>query len=203
MLRPGVQRGRLFGANRRPVEADSALPEREDRRPISLPAFANLPDRSTVSLTVVDLSYDGCKVETPMALMPGTCITLSVSQLGVLNANVRWYDNGHAGLCFSSELEKSPPQQPRKDDRVSLKASVSLRRQGSVNYLVTTTDVSPSGCRVDFVERPTAGEIHWIKFEGLEALEVQVRWVRGFSAGVQFTRAIHPAVFEMLVTKLK
>jgi hypothetical protein len=178
------------------------LPEREDRRPINLPAFANLPDRSTVSLTVVDLSYDGCKVETPVALVPGSCITLSVSQLGVLNANVRWYDDGKAGLCFSSEIEKVEPQKPRKHDRVSLKASVSLRRQGSANYLVSTSDVSPSGCRVEFVERPTEGEIHWIKFDGLEALEVQVRWVRAFSAGVQFTRPIHPAVFDMLVTKL-
>ena len=54
------------------------------------------------------------------------------------------------------------------------------------------------GCNLHFVERPEVNETHWIKFDGLEALEVQVRWVKDFNAGVRFTRPIHPAVFAML-----
>ncbi len=183
-------------------DADLAKPQRDKRRGISLPAFAILADRSTVSMTVVDLSYDGCKVETPLALQPGSCLTLSVMKLGVLEANVRWYADGHAGLCFTPVVEDVKQLQPRADDRVCLRAAVSLRRQGSVNYMVSTTDVSPSGCKVEFVERPSVGELHWLKFEGLEALEVEVRWVEDFSAGVRFTRAIHPAVFTMLLARL-
>jgi hypothetical protein len=36
---------------------------------------------------------------------------------------------------------------------------------------------------------------------GLEALESLVCWVDGFTAGVEFQKPLHPAVFAMLVTR--
>ena len=64
-------------------------------------------------------------------------------------------------------------------------------------------DASPHGCRVEFVERPALAERAWIKFEGLDALEATVCWVKGFSAGVRFEKPIHPAVFDGLMARLK
>jgi PilZ domain len=171
---------------------------RQERREVSLPAFAVLEDRSTISLTVHNLSYDGCKVATPIALDPGTDITLSVMHMGLLKAKVRWYLFGNAGLRFSSDPDDLEELPPRKHQRTPLSAMVTLRRRSGGSYRVPTTDISPDGCNLQFVERPVVDELHWVKFDGLEALEVQVRWVKAFNAGVRFTRPIHPAVFEML-----
>lgn len=188
---------------------DARLPEtepdqssRQPRHITRLPSFAVLEDRTTISLTVVDLSYDGCKVETAVALATGSRLTLSVENLGVHQADVRWCRNGTAGLRFCPETAEAKALRPREHDRVNLRASVALRRAGSIGYTVSTTDVSPSGCKVEFVDKPLLGEIHWLKFQGLEALQAEVRWVEAFTAGVQFKYAIHPAVFDMLVARL-
>lgn len=52
------------------------------------------------------------------------------------------------------------------------------------------------------MERPNLDEIVWVKFEGLEALEAMVCWVRGFEVGLEFEKPIHSAVFDLLLSKL-
>jgi PilZ domain len=96
----------------------------------------------------------------------------------------------------------SPSLSERRMERVSLCAEVSLRRSGQNNYRVAVFDISPLGCKIEFVERPDVDEYVWIKFDGLEALEAQVCWVAGFKAGVAFSSPIHPAVFGMLVGRI-
>jgi hypothetical protein len=91
---------------------------------------------------------------------------------------------------------------PRRSARVGLSAEITLRRAGQGRYRVKILDASPHGCRAEFVERPELEEHIWVKFEGLEALEAVVCWVRGFEVGLDFERPIHPAVFEELVAKL-
>ena len=91
----------------------------------------------------------------------------------------------------------------RRSERVALDADVSLRRSGQLNYQVRVYDASLHGCRVEFVERPTADEQLWVKFDGLQPLEAEVCWVEGFIAGVNFLQPIHPAVFDRLVTTLR
>src|SRR5215210_2602109 len=91
----------------------------------------------------------------------------------------------------------------RRSERVALSAEVSLRRSGKNNYRVSVFDISRLGCQVEFVDRPDLEELLWIKFEGLQALEAQVCWVTGVKAGLVFTTAIHEAVFDELLTRLK
>src|SRR5439155_25509024 len=91
----------------------------------------------------------------------------------------------------------------RKANRVRIDAEVALRRSGQLNYRVRAYDVSRFGCKIEFVERPELDERVWVKFEGLDAVEGMVCWVEGFVAGVEFVRAIHPAVFDMLVPRLR
>ncbi len=169
---------------------------------MDLPAVALLSDGSLVNVSVVDLSYDGCRIESALALLPGVQFTLSVLGLGKMPAYVRWCSDGFAGLAFRPEPIELAAETARQHDRRSLKAEILLRRTGKKNYYVQTSDVSPSGCKVEFVDRPLVGELHWVRFEGLEALEAEVRWVVGFSAGLKFVRPIYPPVFELLLARL-
>lgn len=184
---------------------DDAFPKDrcEDRRPVTMPAYAMLEDQSTFSVTVIDLSYDGCMVETSVALLPGLHLKLSVLSFGALNAFVRWYANGKAGLSFNADVSPPKAHKPRHHQRVSLVADVFLRRTGRTNYFTRISDASPTGCKVEFVERPAIGERVWVKFDGLDALQAEVRWVNGFIGGVQFFRPVYPAVFDLLLVRLR
>ena len=84
-----------------------------------------------------------------------------------------------------------------------MRSKVSLRRHGRSSYRVSIHDISPYGCKIEFVERPELDERLWVKFEGLEALEGAVCWAEGFVAGVEFNRPIHSAVFERLLATLR
>ena len=93
--------------------------------------------------------------------------------------------------------------QTRRTPRVALDAEVALRRSGRNNYRVQVFDLSPEGCRIEFVDRPDIDEMLWVKFEGLEAVPATVCWLRGPLAGLEFGRPIHPAVFEVLLGRLR
>jgi hypothetical protein len=64
-------------------------------------------------------------------------------------------------------------------------------------------DLTVAGCKVEFVERPRPGDVFWVKWDGLEAIEATVAWVEGFCGGLKFARPLYPAVFETLVSRLK
>ena len=185
------------------VEAGKHQCARDARRAVKLPGVALLGEASAISVSVLDLSYDGCRAETTVVLLPGTYFTLSVLGFGKIPASVRWYSNGFAGLLFSPDPIEPATETPRQHERASLKAKIRVRRAGQKNYIVETSDFSPSGCRIEFVDRPSTGERHWIKFDGLDAIEAEVRWVEGFSAGLNFVNPIYPSVYDLLLTKLR
>lgn len=93
-------------------------------------------------------------------------------------------------------------QFPRKGVRITLRADVTVRRAGFPNYRVTIRDLSPEGCKIEYVDRPNVNERVWVKIDGLEALEASVCWVEGTLAGVEFDHPLHSAVFDMLINRL-
>lgn len=191
-------------ARTRTVQPAAPSKDREFRRPVELTGFAALGDGTTFGLTVLNLSYDGCKIKTDLALLPGMKLKISIVGLGrATEAAVRWYRNGCAGLKFDPEDEQEPSQTPRSYERIEVMAELSLRRHGRLHYVGRLFDLTPHGCRVEFVERPKCGEMMWAKFENLEAIEAKVRWVDGFNGGLEFVRPIYPAVFDLLVARLK
>lgn len=103
---------------------------------------------------------------------------------------------------LAAGAEGRPPRPLRRAPRVALDAEVMLRRAGRNNYRVRVYDMSPQGCRVEFVERPNLDELLWVKFEGLDAIEASVCWTGGPAAGLEFVRPVHPAVFEHLLRRL-
>ena len=180
----------------------SERPDREERRGVHMPGFAALADGSTITITVLDLSYEGCAIACPVELLPGDPITLSVLRRGGIKAVVRWFKDGKAGLEFVPTTAEAKKHWPRQSERVALAAVVTLRRHGGPSFRVNVFDASPEGCRIDFVDRPLADEHLSIRFEGLEALEGEVCWIDQHCAGLKFSRAIHPAVFDLLVERL-
>lgn len=90
---------------------------------------------------------------------------------------------------------------PRKSARLGLSAEVILRGTGRDNYLVKIFDISIHGCKAEFVERPQLDELVRVKFDKLDSLDARVCWIREFQVGLEFVRPIHPAVFEILVTR--
>ena len=93
--------------------------------------------------------------------------------------------------------------QRRKVERLELEAEVLVRRASGHSYRVRVFDISPQGCKVEFVERPMIDERIWIKVEGLDALEGIVRWTEGFVVGVDFPHPMHAAVFDHVVQRLR
>lgn len=177
--------------------------DRRERRRITMSGFAALEDGSTAEILIVDLSYEGCGIEIPVALKPGQQITLSVLRRGAIQADVRWYADGRAGLVFRPEPVPEEQQRPRAAERIAVTAEVKTRRLGKANYQVSLFDLSARGCKVELIERPRVGEHLLVKFDALEPLQAEVCWVEGFCAGLRFTKPIHSAVFDLLVERLR
>lgn len=90
---------------------------------------------------------------------------------------------------------------PRETQRVPFTAEASIRRSGVHAFRVHVFDLSPEGCKIEFIERPAVNERVWVKFDGLEALEASVRWLEGHIGGVHFERPLHDAVFQKLISR--
>jgi hypothetical protein len=185
-------------------DSNPALPPRRERRPVTLAGYATREDGALVELTVVDLSYDGCGVICTHRLTAGERLSLSVLDRGCVPVTVRWADGGRAGLSFAPvTADDQPARQPRRHERVSVEGEVTMHRRSKVSYRVHIFDLSPEGCRAEFVERPELHEQLWVKFDGLEHIAADVRWITGTKAGLKFMRAFHPAVFDLLLARLK
>jgi len=98
--------------------------------------------------------------------------------------------------------DSPPPRTPRRAARVQVDAAATIRRMGRRSYQVHVYDVTALGCKVEIVDHPLLDERLWIKFDDLEPLPALVCWIEGSVAGLEFENAIHPAVFEMLVSRL-
>ncbi|MEA3058144.1 MAG: hypothetical protein QOF34_959 [Sphingomonadales bacterium] len=176
---------------------------RSERRVVSMHGHIVRGDGQPIGITLLDLSYEGCGIETPVELESGEAIKLSVLGRGAIDSHVAWCKDGKAGLNFDSEAAPEKKEVVRGNSRVALGAEVTMRRHGHANFRVRVFDLSAKGCKVELIERPNEGEHVLVKFEGLEVLEAVVCWITAKTAGLEFARPIHPAVFDLLVERLK
>jgi hypothetical protein len=175
---------------------------RGQRRSVSLDGLAIRPDNSSVEISLLDLTYEGCGISAPVPFEPGEPLKLSVIGRGLIDAEVRWCKDGKAGLRFASDEPLDKPEVPRAGDRHSLSTEVKMRRIGQNTYSVRIFDLSRDGCRIEVIERPRLGEQLMLKFDGLEVIQGEVAWIEDFVVGVKFERPFHPAVFDLLVVRL-
>ena len=87
-------------------------------------------------------------------------------------------------------------------DRIAVASNITVRPIGGFNHQVRIDDVSTTGCRVEMVEEAEIGEPLIARFPQLEPLVGAVRWKAGATAGLEFSRAVHPAVLDSLVARL-
>lgn len=92
---------------------------------------------------------------------------------------------------------------PRRAERVPLRADIEFRRTGEHRWRVNILDFSPDGCRVDLPVRVVADDTVWISLPGIETIQGTVCWVREWEAGIEFANALHPAVFDMVRERMK
>jgi hypothetical protein len=190
---------------RHPLADLEALPlAPRARQAMSLGVHAIREDGSVVDATLTDLSSDGCGLDCAAGLTAGETIGLSVQSRGTIFATVRWSAGSRAGLAFAATAEApaADAPSPRSHERTSVEAEVGLRRTGKLNFRVRVFDVSPGGCRAEFVDRPEVGERVWVKFDGMDMIEASVCWIAGAKTGIRFARPIHGAVFDMLLHRL-
>ena len=73
--------------------------QRDERRPVDLRGFALSPTRDS-DVTLADLSYGGCQIESSDKFKPGETFELRVIKRGVIQAKVCWASEGRAGAKF-------------------------------------------------------------------------------------------------------
>lgn len=166
---------------------------RERRRPASLElrGFGVLEDGTKFALLIVEVGCTGCRIETQTALFLGAELKMGVlGGRAAVAARVQWQEDGCAELAFLDRKDATRPYVPRAHERLRLDAAVTLRQPGRRHYRALLLDLTPAGCKVQFVERPTQGERLWVRFDGLDTIEAIVIWADGWRGGLKFARPI-------------
>lgn len=190
-----------------PAGADSQQQNplhRDERRSVEMRGIATLQDNRKIPVVLVNLSYDGCAVESAVPLTEGSALLLA-TRGGIIDAEVRWVSGTHAGLHFKTEpfgpIRKIAESAARDCERVSVDLSAKMKRFGRGCCVVPISDVSVTGCKVEFADRPQVGESVFIRFDGLDSIEATVCWVGDRDCGLDFVCPIHPAILELLLQR--
>lgn len=183
---------------------DGAPDRRRERRAVSMRGYVVRAGGITHDIELTDLNYGGCGIVTKIELEPGEAVKVSVLGRGSIDAQVRWYRDGKAGVVFEPIPDESEQRQriERKAARVAVPGEISLRAVGRSSYRVRVLDLSTDGCKVELVERPNVGDRMLVKFDGIEVLDADAAWVEGYTAGLKFANKIHPAVLDLLLKRL-
>jgi len=179
-------------------EADRRRP----RRTVSMRGYLVRDGGITHVIDLIDLNYGGCGIRVPISLEVGESVKLSVLSRGCIEAKVRWYHDGKAGLVFEPIPDDIKQRVERRASRVEVPGDIGLKAMGRSMYRVRIHDLSTHGCKVELVDRPSVGGTMLIKFESLEVMEADAAWVEGHTAGLKFKNPIHPAVLDLLLQRL-
>jgi len=99
----------------------------------------------------------------------------------------------------ASEHPSAHPQIPRRSERLGISAKVQYRRS-TVRMAGVTLDLSCHGVRLAAMERLRIGEVLWITLPGLPPRRATVKWIDRFDIGCEFDEALHPAVFDRIIS---
>ena len=95
-----------------------------------------------------------------------------------------------------SEVSRTTP-------RLTVAGEIHMRKSGYSKMAVELIDISPTGCRMELVEKVAAGETIWVTLPGLQTIEARVAWCRDWIAGVSFGGTVHPAIIERIAAQLQ
>ena len=120
----------------------------------------------------------------------------------VVSGKVRAYLAGEPTCQVQSSDVLDPRVERRRFSRKAIASEALVRRVGSFSFEVALKDISVDGCRVEMLEPCEVGDCTITRFPKLEPLGSRVCWANGTATGMQFSNAIHPAVFDMLLARL-
>jgi len=76
------------------------------RFPSTAQASVRVPGSEAVDAPLRDVSALGCRIETG-ALTAGKSVWVTMGEIRMVAAEVRWSQGGEAGLCFAAPLHQS------------------------------------------------------------------------------------------------
>ena len=94
-------------------------------------------------------------------------------------------------------------EDPRRAERVLLRADIEFRRTGEHRWRVNILDFSPKGCRMEVPVKVDPDDLVWISLPGIESIQGKVAWVREWEAGIEFANPLYPSVFDMLHERMR
>lgn len=175
--------------------------DREERRPVALKGWLVHGGREERHEFLIDnLSYGGCRLQSPASLSPGEEVHLYVLRRGAIPGTVRWRNAYGIGVVFATDTHEKV-EKPRKVSRVPLQKDLAVRQTGRRARVLEVSDLSRFGCCVTFEDQPFEGEWVWVTLPGLEPVEARIRWVENRRAGVEFVHPLHDAVFNLLLIR--
>jgi len=78
---------------------------RKDRDEVAIDAVVHRDDGSKKSVTLSNLSTDGCRIESDGDFRIGERLQIAIPSIGQLDAQVRWALPGSAGARFLAQSE--------------------------------------------------------------------------------------------------
>lgn len=81
-----------------------AQPDRAERREVNFRAFAVRADGTSIEVNLVNISYDGCLLDSAEAFEIGERLRLLVRRRGVIEAQVCWFGSGKVGVRFADGM---------------------------------------------------------------------------------------------------
>lgn len=72
-------------------------------------------------------------------------------------------------------------------------------RRGILRAKVTLSDLTCWSARIAAMETLRTGMTLWLALPGLQPKFATVTWVDGFTAGLRFDEALHPAVLDAVI----
>ena len=122
-----------------------------------------------------------------------------------MNFAGNWSDFGAGGLALEGELSTDADfgagSRKRRSERVACDLGAGLRQRGATGISVQIVDLSADGFRAATHLQLEKGTDVWLRLPGLEASHARVMWTERHFIGCAFTRALHPAVVDMIVRK--
>lgn len=106
-------------------------------------------------------------------------------------------------LTTREQDEPGPQQKDRKSERVALEVDAGLRQRGGTGVSVHIHDLSVDGFRASTHLDLSPGTDVWLRLPGLEPYQAKVAWAKGQFIGCAFERPLHPAVLEMIVSRIR
>lgn len=121
----------------------------------------------------------------------------------------QWQPDRDDAEHYAAEISTTAPApappataKARVAERVEVSFGAALRQRGASGVSVQIADLSTNGFRVATHLELQPGTDVWLRLPGLEPCHARAVWCRGHYVGCEFVRPLHPAVLQMVVSKV-